>query len=136
VGTPLAPLTISESVEIMLRKNDLRLAGKHRPSNIHTDEEFARKNIFGGMVNSGPATLSYVDQMLAQSFPLNAFYDGGRLLMRAITPFRSGDTVTFAGEVTGKRSENSQNIVECRVRGTNQRGDLVCLADATLILPE
>lgn len=136
VGTPLAPLAISESVEIMLRKNDLRLAGKHRPSNIHTDEEFARKNIFGGMVNSGPATLSYIDQMLLQSFPLRAFYNGGRLLMRAITPFRSGDTVTFAGEVTAKRSEDQKNIVECRVRGTNQRGELVCLADASLILPQ
>lgn len=136
IGDPLAPLAITESVEIMLRKNDLRLAGKHRPSNIHTDEEFARKNIFGGMVNSGPATLSYVDQMLAQSFPLRAFYDGGRLLMRAITPFRSGDTVTFAGEVTAKRIENDQKLVDCRVRGTNQRGELVCLSDATLVMPD
>lgn len=136
VGDPLAPLTVSESVEIMLRKNDLRLAGKLRPSNIHTDEDFAKKNIFGGMVNSGPATLSYVDQMLQQSFPLRAFYDGGRLLMRAITPFRAGDTVTFAGEVSGKRIDAGQKIVDCRVRGTNQRGELVCLSDATLMLPQ
>jgi acyl dehydratase len=135
VGDPLATIAVSESQEIMLRKNDLRLAGKPRPSNIHTDEEFARKNIFGGMVNSGPATLSYVDQMLAQSFPLRAFYNGGRLLMRAITPFRAGDTVTFGGEVTGKRIENNNKIVECRVRGTNQRGELVCLCDATMMLP-
>lgn len=135
VGDALAPLAVSESVDIMLRKNDLRLAGKHRPSNIHTDEEFARKNIFGGMVNSGPATLSYVDQMLQQSFALRAFYDGGRLLMRAITPFRAGDTVTFGGEVTAKRIEHEKNIVDCRVRGTNQRGELVCLCDASLVLP-
>ncbi len=135
VGDALAPLSLSESVEIMLRKNELRLAGKHKPSNIHTDEEFARKNIFAGMVNSGPATLSYVDQMLEQSFPLRAFYDGGRLLMRAITPFRAGDTVTFGGEVTAKRIEGEKRIVECRVRGTNQRGELVCLSDATLVLP-
>jgi acyl dehydratase len=135
IGDALAPLAVTESVEIMLRKNDLRLAGKHKPSNIHTDEEFARKNIFGGMVNSGPATMSYVDQMLAQSFPLRAFYDGGRLLMRAITPFRSGDTVTFAGEVAAKRIEAGKKIVDCRVRGTNQRGELVCLSDATMVLP-
>ncbi|MGZ5755609.1 MAG: MaoC family dehydratase, partial [Burkholderiales bacterium] len=135
IGDRLTPLDVSESVEIMLRKNDERLAGKPRTSTIHTDEEFARKNIFGGMVNSGPATLSYVDQMLEQSFPLRAFYDGGRLLMRAITPFRAGDTVTFAGEVTGKRIEDGKKIVECRVRGTNQRGELVCLSDATMVLP-
>ncbi len=46
------------------------------------------------------------------------------------------DTVTFTGEVTGKRAEDGKNIVECRVKGNNQRGDLVCLADATLVLPE
>jgi acyl dehydratase len=135
VGDTLVPLSLSESVEIMLRKNDLRLAGKHKPSNIHTDEEFARKNIFAGMVNSGPATLSYVDQMLEQSFPLRAFYDGGSILMRAITPFRAGDTVTFGGEITGKRIEADKRFVECRVRGTNQRGELVCLSDATMVLP-
>jgi acyl dehydratase len=135
IGDPLTPLAVSESQEIMLRKNDLRLAGRPKPSNIHTDEEFARKNIFGGMVNSGPATLSYVDQMLQRSFPLRAFYDGGRLLMRAITPFRDGDTVTFAGEVTGKRFEDGKKIVDCQVRGTNQRGELVCLCDATMALP-
>ena len=134
IGTALAPLSITESVEIMLRKNDLRLAGKHRPSNIHTDEEFAKKNIFGGMVNSGPATLSYVDQMLLQSFPLRAFYDGGRLLMRAITPFRSSDTVTFTGEVTGKREEGGQKLVDLEVKCTNQNGQDTLQGEATVAL--
>ena len=119
----------------MDRKNGFRLAGRANESNIHTDEEFARQNIFGGTVNSGPATMSYVDQMLQLSFPAEAFYNGGRLLMRAITPFRSGDTVTFQGEITGKREQGGAGIVECRVRGVNQRGELVCLADASLVLP-
>jgi acyl dehydratase len=135
VGDQLARLVISESQETINRKNELRLAGKPSPSNIHTDEEFARRNIFGGTVNSGPATMSYVDQMLARSFPLRAFYDGGRLLMRAITPFRAGDRVTFAGEVTGKRVEDGNKIVDCQVKGTNQRGELVCLSEATMMLP-
>ena len=135
IGDPLARLVVSESQEIIDRKNELRLAGKPSASNIHTDEEFARQNIFGGTVNSGPATMSYVDQMLERSFPLGAFYDGGRLLTRAITPFRAGDTVTFAGDVTDKRLEDGNKIVECRVRGVNQRGELVCLSDATLMLP-
>jgi acyl dehydratase len=57
------------------------------------------------------------------------------VLMRAITPFRAGDTVTFAGDVTGKRLEDGNKIVDCRVRGINQRGELVCLSDATMMLP-
>ena len=140
-GTALGELSITESQHIINDRSAFRLAGSPNESNIHTDEEFARQNIFGGTVNSGPATMSYVDQMLQLSFPPEAFYNGGSLLMRAITPFRSGDTVTFAGEVTGRR-RNSQSsphdggteggFVECRVRGTNQRGELVCLADASL----
>ena len=140
-GTPLAELSITESQEIINNRSAFRLAGRPNESNIHTDEEFARQNIFGGTVNSGPATMSYVDQMLQLSFPPEAFYHGGSLLMRAITPFRSSDTVTFAGEVTGRRRNPQSSphnggteggIVECRVRGTNQRGELVCLADAAL----
>jgi acyl dehydratase len=146
VGHQLPALSITESQEVINRKNDFRLAGRPSPSNIHTDEEFARQNIFGGTVNSGPATMSYVDQMLQLSFPLQAFHGGGRLLMRAIEPFRAGDTVTFRGEVTAKRKNppslppyeggKKGGVVECRVRGTNQRGDLVCLSDAALVLPE
>lgn len=134
VGDQLATLAISERQEVINRKNDFRLAGKPSASNIHTDEEFARQNIFGGTVNAGPATMSYVDQMLEQSFPLSAFYNGGSLLMRAITPFRSGDTVTFGGEITGKREDGDQKLVECRVKGINQRGELVCLADAVMVM--
>ena len=134
-GLQMAALSITESQEIMDRKNGFRLAGRANESNIHTDEEFARQNIFGGTVNSGPATMSYVDQMLQLSFPAEAFYNGGRLLMRAITPFRSSDTVAFQGEITGKREQGGPGTVECRVRGVNQRGELVCLADASLVLP-
>ena len=134
VGDPLAGLVITESQEIINSKNELRLAGKHSAINIHTNEEFARQNIFGAVVNAGPATMSYVDQMLQLSFPQCAFYEGGRLLMRAIEPFRAGDTVTFQGEVTGVRAEADKKAVDCRVKGINQRGDLVSLSDATLIL--
>ncbi len=134
VGDALSELAITESRAIINRKSDFRLAGPPSASNIHNDEEFARQNIFGGTVNAGPATMSYVDQMLERSFPLSAFYNGGRLLMRAITPFRAGDTVTFTGEITAKQAAPGNGLVECRVKGINQRGDLVCLADAGLVM--
>ena len=103
IGDNLAPLSISESQEIINRKDAFRLAGGPPSSNIHTDEEFAKQNIFSGIVASGPAAMSYVDQMLQRSFPLSAFHQGGSLLMRAIEPFRVGDTVTLQGEVTAKQ---------------------------------
>ena len=134
-GDQLATLALRESQDIINAKDAFRLAGEHNPVNIHTDEEFARQNIFSGTVSSGPATMSYVDQMLARSIPLRSFYLGGRLLTRAIEPFRAGDTVTWQGEITGKKIEDGNRVVTCRVRGINQRGDLVNLSDASFMLP-
>lgn len=132
IDAPLPRLKVAESQEIINRKNDFRLAGKVLASNIHTDDAFARNSMFGGLVNAGPATMSYVDQMLQLAFPLQAFYNGGSLLMRAIEPFRAGDVVTLEGAVTDKRVEDGQRLVSCRIKGHNQRGDLVSLSDATL----
>ena len=134
VGHHLNELAITESQNIMNEKNDFRLAGRRSDSNSHTDEEFAKQNIFAGTTNSGPATMSYVDQMLGLSFSVDSFYSGGSLLMRAITPFRSGDTVTFRGEITDKREDGGKKLIDCRVKGTNQRGDLVCLSDGSFVL--
>ncbi|HCL25102.1 MAG TPA: hypothetical protein DHW65_01985 [Dehalococcoidia bacterium] len=133
VGDSLNELVITESQEIMNRKNNFRLAGQPSDSNIHTDEEFAKQNIFGSTTNSGPATMSYVAQMLERNFPVGCFYNGGSLLMRAITPFRGGDTVTFQGEITAKNEEGGRKTIEARVKGINQREELVCLSDAVLV---
>ena len=73
VGTPLPALQVTESQDTIMGYNNVQLAGRLMTSNIHTDEAFARRNIFGGAVNAGPATLSYVEQVLALSFPLSAF---------------------------------------------------------------
>ncbi len=126
-------LSVGETTENILRKNAHRLAGRPSESNIHTDEEFARQNIFGGAVNAGPATLSYVDRFLGLNFPPEALYQGGSLAMRAITPFRAGDVVTFSGEVTGAGGNlYGQRKAQCRIRGVNQRDELVSLSDATV----
>ena len=135
VDDALPCLQVTESLETINRYNAICLAGKPSTSNIHTDEDFARQNIFGGVVNAGPQTMSYVDQMLELSFPLRAFYRGGSLIMRAIEPFRAGHVVTLQGDITGKQAGGEQRQVACRVRGTNQLGSLVCLCDATLNLP-
>ena len=54
--------------------------------------------------------------------------------MRAITPFRSGDTVRFQGEITGKNGDGVKKSLECRVKGINKRGELVSLSDASLTM--
>jgi acyl dehydratase len=46
-----------------------------------------------------------------------------------------GDTQIITGEVTGKREENGQNLVEVTARFTNQRGEETVKATATIALP-
>lgn len=46
-----------------------------------------------------------------------------------------GDTQVITGEVTGKRQENGQNLVDVAVRFTNQRGEETVRATATIALP-
>ena len=128
-GSVLIPLVVTETQDTMNAKDAFRLFGERTVgSNIHTDEEFAKQNIFGTTVNSGPATMAYVDQMLEQNFAPETLANGGRLLMRAITPFRSEDVVTLAGEIDAV----SGGAVRCSVRGTNQAGSLVCVAEAEM----
>ena len=133
IGDELAGTVVSETQDSMNAKDAFRLIGERGVgSNIHTDEAFARDSIFGTTVNSGPATMTYVDQMLERSFGPQSFYQGGRLLMRAITPFRAKDTVVFSGAVTKTRTKAQSDWVDCMVQGHNQAGDLVCSAEASL----
>ncbi len=128
IAQHLTSLEFHETQDSMNRKDAFKLIGERGiGSNIHTDEKFAKNSIFGGTVNSGPATMAYVDQTLGSYFSAPAFYDGGRLLMRAITPFRSGDTVRF--DASGSQENEKFN---CQVVGRNQKMELVCLAEATL----
>lgn len=46
-----------------------------------------------------------------------------------------GDTQTITGEVTGKREEGGQSLVDVAVRFTNQRGEETVKATATIALP-
>lgn len=104
-------------------------------NNLHTDKEYASKGIFGGTVNMGVATVAYVAELLEKAFPIKditGLYSN--LGMRATEPFRDGDTVTFTGQVTGKRVDDDRNLVECEVIGVNQHERTVARATATIVL--
>ena len=102
--------------------------------NLHTDEAFSAKGIFGGTVNMGTATVAYVAELLEKAFPLkNIMRLGSVLEMRATAPIRAGDTVTFTGQVTGKREEDGRRMVDCEVIATNQRDETVARAKASIL---
>ena len=130
-GQRLQPIRVTETQETMDAKDAFRLIGERGVgSNIHTDEEFARKNIFGTTVNSGPATMAYAAQLIENNLGPGCLGRGGRLLLRAIKPFRGNDTVTFSGTIS---AIDANDGISVEVRGINQSGELVCLADAQVM---
>jgi len=42
--------------------------------------------------------------------------------------------LTSVGDITTTEDGDSRRAIECRIKGINQRGDLVNLSEATLIL--
>ena len=44
------------------------------------------------------------------------------------------DTVRFQGEITSKSEDVGRKLLECQVKGINQRGELVSLSDASLAM--
>ena len=136
IGDELSSFTIDETQEtIDAAVVRLEEDGTTEPSkNIHNDPEFAKEGIFSTTVNGGVITMSYIAQMLEQDFPRESFFDGGSMLFKAIEPFRPVDTVTFTGSVTGKRQEDGKNLIDCKIIGTNQKGQLIGVAESTLNL--
>ena len=132
IGDQVPAFEIGETQEtIDGARNPDRIADS-APRNIHNDPEFAKSGIFGVTVNGGVTTMAYITQMLERWFPASAFYNGGSLTYKGIAPFRPGDVVTFTGSVTGKRTVDGQNLVDIEIKGVDQGGRLVGVAEATL----
>ena len=100
-------------------------------SNLHTDQEFADTGIFAGTVNYGVATCAYMVELLQLAFPTQIVLKS-TVIMRALEPIRAGDTVAFTGRVLDKREEDGKRLVDVEVTGTNQLGQTVAAAKATI----
>ena len=132
VGDPLPDLVKHETQETIDRYNQLAQMPRRDWHNLHTDAEYAQGGIFAGTVNMGTATCGYMGQLLEMAFPVKSILNGGHFEMRATEPVHAGDTVTLTGEVTDKRQEDGQKLVEVELRGTNQLGQTVAMGRATV----
>ncbi|MBI2215685.1 MAG: MaoC family dehydratase [Candidatus Rokubacteria bacterium] len=136
VGDTLPTLVKEESQETIDAYRALAIPGERTNwKDLHTDPSFARQGIFGGTVNMGVATVSYLAQLLETAFPVRSILArGARLSMQARQPFRAGDVVSFTGTVVAKRHDAGQRLVDLELVGTNTLGDTVARATATVVL--
>ena len=139
VGDELPPFEIGETQETMDAPSEHsripQVKGMKPPEerkNLHNDVDFAKKSLFGTTANAGVMTMAYVNQMIEACFPAESFYNGGTLTYKGINPFRDGDEVVFTGEVVGKRSEKGKKCIDFAIKGVDQTGRLVGIAEATV----
>ena len=99
---------------------------------LHTDEEYAKKTPFGGII--APGVMSFMS-VWAKFLELDLF--GDELLAGKSTkiewhrPVYAGDVLTGKAAVTGLTRRNKRNgLVEITIEVYNQKGELV-LTDVT-----
>src|SRR3954466_12050692 len=102
----LPTITKLESQEAIDRYGELTRVRPRVGANLHTDEEFARRTIFGGTANMGVATLAYCSEVLERAYgPAVLLRPGAHIEYKGIRPIRGGDEITLTGRITDRRSD-------------------------------
>lgn len=130
----LAKTETQETIDTYTRLIVHRRPRQFQSNNLHTDQRFADQGIFKGTVNYGVVTVAFMMEFLQKAFPQQSV-QACALSMKALEPFRAGDTVTLSGRVLEKRVENGgRRVVDVEIAGVNQLGQNVAAAKATLPL--
>jgi acyl dehydratase len=125
----LPTVTKLESQENIDRYGELTRVRPRVGANLHTDEEFAKRTIFGGTANMGVATLAYCSEVIELAYGPDALTKpGSHIEYKGIRPIRAGFEITMSGRVTARREGEH----DCEIRVTNQDGMLCGIATATV----
>ena len=130
-GDALPSIVKLESQEAIDRYGELTRVRPRVGANLHTDEEFARRTIFGGTANMGVATLAYCSEVLERAYgPAVMLRPGARLEYKGIRPIRAGHEITLGGRITARRPDAH----DLEIRVVNQDGILAGIGVATVVL--
>ncbi len=133
VGDEVPPLskTVTQTAINLFEKS----GGAEGPSQF-TDDETAR-GVLGtsGTVASGRMSLTFASELLRRYFGNEVYNRGGMMELRFLRPVRPGDTVTFAGKVTGLAKVTNGVRVTVDVTATNQKGDTTGVGAGACIVP-
>ncbi|HSP55152.1 MAG TPA: MaoC family dehydratase [Dehalococcoidia bacterium] len=119
VGSEVAP------VSHVVTMDDMVLFEPEDEKNIHTDDAVARAAGLPAAIAAGVQFMSYVLEMLQQSYGASSV-TGTVLDLRIRAPVFAGDTVTARGQVSGVADGRAVLDVWCE----NQRGEQVIAGTA------
>ncbi|MBX4908706.1 MULTISPECIES: MaoC family dehydratase [Rhizobium] len=125
--------------KLVLAAEIIEFAREFDPQPMHLDEAAGRASILGGLAASGWHTSAMLMRMMADSYILNALCEGapGIDLMEWRKPVLAGDTLqghSSVLETRPMRSRPGMGIVKFRHVLENQRGELVCLSENSVMI--
>jgi hypothetical protein len=144
-GEALRPLHVSVTREHINGYQDF--LGHHDPNtiegtqwlvgnNLHVDEDFSRRNMYGGVVGDGNQTIQYLCQLLTDYLPWGSLVSGySSLDVKLTNPTRPGDEVVATGAIVRKLTENGRDYVICEVQASKQQDALVALGTFKVHVP-
>ena len=103
----------------------------------HFDHEYAKHTEFGKPLVVSPLTLSIITGMSVSDTSQKAIANLAWTDIKLPAPVFIGDTLYAESEVLSKRPSKSRpgsGIVSFRTTGTNQRGDVVCTYERTILV--
>lgn len=108
------------------------------PQPMHLDREAGEASILGGLAASGWHTSAMFMRMMIDSYLLNSHSQGapGIDFLEWKKPVLAGDTLSGRSIVTEARALRSRpgiGMVKLRHEVENQRGDLVCLSENSIM---
>ena len=131
IGEELTPL-IKKMTQEKINKY-VSIAEDYNP--IHTDEEFAKKTPFKGIIAPGYQTMAYISELMSRDFG-DAWYVGGKLDIRMVKVVRPGDLLTARAKVVDKKEEAGKNVAVFEVHLINQDNEDVIIGSAEAAFPK
>ena len=114
-------------------------AGQFDPQPFHLDDALAKETLFAGLAASGWHTAAITMRLLVDGgAPIAGGVIGAGGEVSWPKPTRPGDTLHVASEVvqvTPSRSRPERGIVTVRSETRNQRGEVVQILTAKLVVP-
>ena len=117
----------------------IRFAREYDPQPFHLDEHAAKETLFGGLAASGWQTMAVTMRLMVDGgLPLAGGIIGAGGEINWPKPTRPGDTLTVVSEVIEvkpSRSRPDRGMVKVRGETRNQRGEVVQVLIANLLVP-
>lgn len=105
-------------------------------NNLHVDEDYSKRNMYGGVVGDAHQTFQYLTQLLTDSLPWGSLVSGySSLDIKLTNPTRPGDEVVAQGKIVKKLTEDGRDFVVCEVQAHKQGDKLIAIGTIKAHVP-